>query len=633
MCIRDSDEDGLRIDRHERTFVVDADGSFTETIEEVRTVTSAAGLAAASVRTFEWNAVGSTLSVLDAYTLKSDGERVEVPAQLVGELREPHVGGIYQDIRYTVIEYPDVEPGDRVVARVRVARAVPFFPGEFFDAKHAPPEPIGTLRIAYDVPASMPLAADARGFRLESESRGAGRIVYRWVHDGDAPPVSEPLAVSPFDHADRLFVTTLRDYRALAHAYLRGTLGRADPTPAIRALARRIVHGTRGRHARAARLHAWVRKNIEVGGPHAGLSTVVPQAAQACLATREGDCKDRAALFEALLASAGIDSSPVLVNAGNAFALPRVATLGVFNHVITWIPSLSMFADASTETVEFGDLPAEVAGKPALVAKSGEIVLTPRRAALSHRVSTTTDVRGDGTARVVVVDRSHGWLSDARRRFFERNGADALEYAAAQLVAGSGLDGPARLVAQGSPQRGTFVMRLEGRLAGLVDADAARGRSLRALSTVGAGVASALSAWRAHVVHTVPSECASLDVAERARHTLAPGLAFGELPPTRVVAGDGFAYRATYRGGGRTLNVERTLRVDQEGPVCTVARTDALRELVRRVDEDLATRIGVRRAAARPQPRALSPQAAAPPRGRILRRGTAAPARRSARSA
>jgi len=632
-------DDGLRIERHERVFVVDPDGSFTETIEEERAVTSAAGLAGASVRTFEWNAAGSTLTVLDAGVLKPGGERVEVPAQRIGELREPHVGGIYRDVRYTVIEYPEVEPGDRVYARVRMARAVPFFGGEFFDAKHAPPEAIGLLRITYDMPASMPLVAESRGFRLEGETRTSARIVYRWVRDGSAPPVSEPLAVSPFDHADRLFVTTFPDYRELARAYVRGSLGRADPTPEIRALAQRVVHGARTRRERAARLHAWVRGNIEHGGPHTGVSTVVPQAAQACLAAREGDCKDRAALFEALLASVGIDSSPVLVNAGNAFTLPGVATLGVFNHVITWIPSLATFADASASTVAFGDLPGEVAGKPALVAKSGEIVRTPMRPALTQRVSTTADGHGDGSASVVVVDTARGWLAQSRRQFFERNGADALEYAAAHLVAGSGLDGRAKLapLAAPAPAPGTFAMKLEARVHGLLETDARGRRSLLAISGIGAGISSALAGWRVQVEHTVPSACGRFDVAERARHRLAPGVVLGTLPADRTVAGDGFAYRAAYRGAGRTLSVVRTLRVDQPGPVCTVARTDALRELVRRVDEDLRTRIPVRRErAGRPlrASRALRP-AAAPARGRrrTRRPGTAVPARRCARSA
>jgi transglutaminase-like putative cysteine protease len=50
--------------------------------------------------------------------------------------------------------------------------------------------------------------------------------------------------------------------------------------------------------------------------------------AGAILDKRYGDCKDHATLMEALLQTAGIASTPVLINAGNSYKLSPVAQDG-----------------------------------------------------------------------------------------------------------------------------------------------------------------------------------------------------------------------------------------------------------------------------------------------------------------
>ena len=85
------------------------------------------------------------------------------------------------------------------------------------------------------------------------------------------------------------------------------------------------------------------------------------------LANRYGDCKDHAALLEALLAAAGIDSTGALINSDNAYRLPRVPTLGVFNHVITYVPSLDLYLDSTAESIAAGYLPSSDLGKPVLL--------------------------------------------------------------------------------------------------------------------------------------------------------------------------------------------------------------------------------------------------------------------------
>jgi hypothetical protein len=93
---------------------------------------------------------------------------------------------------------------------------------------------------------------------------------------------------------------------------------------------------------------------------------VVPHDADVVLANRMGDCKDHTALLQALLAAKGIASTPALINSGSSYTLPEAPCIEAFNHVISYIPSLDLYADSTSEYTPFGSLPVSDAGKPVI---------------------------------------------------------------------------------------------------------------------------------------------------------------------------------------------------------------------------------------------------------------------------
>ena len=82
-------------------------------------------------------------------------------------------------------------------------------------------------------------------------------------------------------------------------------------------------------------------------------------------------------ILEAMLAAVGIDSTPALINAGTAFLLPQLPTPGVFDHVITYIPSLNLFLDSTSRFAPVGTLPNSDLGKPVVLTATGAISSTP----------------------------------------------------------------------------------------------------------------------------------------------------------------------------------------------------------------------------------------------------------------
>ncbi len=581
-------------ERLHRTIVVEADGSFVETIDDELAVEALDDAPPGMIqRVLHWNASAGTIEIVEAATIKPDGRRVPAPPEMMFEDRTTGTGGLFQDQRFVVVSFIEFEGGDRILLKARHRRTVPFFPGHFLEARGVPPQPVRDMRLVYDLPASMPLHHDAVGFELAEQPSAAGRRRYEWRHTGTRTPVVEHRVVAPGDYADRLFVSTFPDNRALARAYLEDAYPMADPTPRIRALALEITRDAGTPREQAKALHEWVRENIAYGGEYLGRASVVPRPAERTLAALEGDCKDHATLYEALLSAVGIDSSPVMINAGNAYALPEVPTLGVFNHVMTWIPSLQLFVDASSLAVDFGELPTELSDKPALIVKTGEVSRTPPQRPVVQSIRLEGRIARDRSARLRVAETTQGWFASTRRRVLDRGDGEFLERSAHSLLQAGRLTGHATLTDESADAgAGSSRMRLDAVVTGVMDDGGAP--RLRALSSVGIGIENALSDFAPFRSHAAPSICVPAQVEESARWTLPPGLSVARLPGALSIEGEGFRYRSQYRMAGSVVEIRRSLRLDFDSNVCSPERFRVVQRLASEVFEDLGTSVALR---------------------------------------
>jgi hypothetical protein len=444
----------------------------------------------------------------------------------------------------------------------------------------------------------MVLHFDALAYELESVERARGRVRQTWRHVGKRPAVNEHDVVAATDYADRLTVSTMRDYPTLARAYLSYAYHRADPTPAIRALALELTRGARTDRARAQALFEWVRGNVSYGGDHLGAATVVPKRAQATLDEREGDCKDQATLYQALLAAVGITSSSVMINATDAYRLPSVPTLGVFNHVLTWIPSLQVFVDTTVSHLAFGELPTALSDKPALIVKTGEIVRTQVQRPLVQSVRIDGAIDRDGGARFTLVDTPSGWFAGARHRFFDLADDDELHRASEGMLYMSRLIGNASVRGRVEPEKSAPVsLVMTAEVSGLMSEGETA--DLRAVSSVGVGIEQALDDFRMGYKRTAPAVCVSKHVNERASWRLDPGLVPIALPGGLSIRGHGFRYESRFRLAGQRLEISRSLAIDFERNVCTPEQMRIVQRLARDVLIDLEKTAQLRRSPSR----------------------------------
>lgn len=411
----------VKYSKYHVDYEVRGDGTHTERYDIVLAVLTDEGAAYANQANISYSASLETVEIISAFTVKNDGTQVPVPSRNIQE-REAIAGGgpMFSDIKTTVIIFPDVAAGDKVAYSYRHIQKTPLFPGHFsvrlaFDRLSA----YDDVRVTLSSPAdSIKLNVSAAGVDGGFAGVRDGRNSWAWTFSNDELLLPESGSVDPLDYGPRIVVSSFRDYGEVAASYEARAARKSVPTDRIRALAAELTKGIHGKKEQARALYNWVSTNINYAGNCIGTGSVVPHDAETVLANRLGDCKDHAALLQALLAAKGIESTPALVNFGGAYKLPEVATPFVFNHVINYIPGMDLYMDATAKLTPFAQLPTPVSDKPVIhTARYAGIRRTPAtdyRSTNSH-MSMTINIRDDGSADGLIKNRASGPFSDGVR--------------------------------------------------------------------------------------------------------------------------------------------------------------------------------------------------------------------------
>ncbi len=563
-CAGTGIDPSIVVERHVRHYVVEPDGTYRLTVDDMRTIAGPRALRDQGRFAIRYDWALDELVSVEAYTQKPGGQRIPVPSNAIRDQR---------DASARTVVFPDVAMGDQLVVHYVVRRRAPPLPGQFEDVAVMPFHVHRNTALVYDMPASLPLHADAVGFVPVPADSPPGRRRYQWRYVNGNDARVEAGAVSVLDDGHRLAVSTFADYPALAAAMRDAAAGKALPSPAIATLAHRLADDLPDTRARVLALSDWVRQHIR----HADAGT--PHPASTVFDTRHGDDKDHATLLQAMLAAIGIDSTPALVNGGNAYKLPDVPVLAVLDHVMVYVPALDLFVDPAAASVQAGYLPPALLGKPVLLLRSGTFAMTPVLQAQKVRAVATVEVDRDGHVTFDVDRTLSGALAEPLRTM-------------ARDVAAAGREHTARPNLRDVKQSGGDDDTLT--LSGTDDIGALRaGRTLathhRAWSAVDATVAGLTQERERH--HDFV--CPAIDAEDEIRLRLPPGLHAASLPaPASVITG-GIFYRASYARANDGVLVTRRLTFRHGRATCTPEDNRAMRPALERIRRDLRTRIPV----------------------------------------
>ncbi len=581
---------------YDRTQIdVRADGTATETREWATKVLTEQGVSSANEAEVSYSQELQNADILEAYTIKADGRRIDAPKsnyQRSSETGSDGASPMFSDLQSESVVFPEVGVGDTVVFKYRIVDREALFPGQFSFARSFSKFSVeDEVSIRLSAPSSMKMNVLARGVDGGAVEAAAGQNRWEWHYHNAEMTRPERGAVSSFDYGPLVVATTFKDYGDIAAAYESRARPKETVTPPIHALAAQLTHGITEPREQVRALYDWVSKNIKFAGNCVGSGSVVPHEADRVLANRMGDCKDHVALMQALMSDLGIHSTPALINARDVYKLPGVPTMEVFNHVINYVPSLDLFVDATAEDVLFGELPNSEYGKPVLLTADYQgIRYTPKRDNRNDRtvMSTQIEFAADGSAVAMVnVDVQGSWAASVRDSFGYIS-PNMEDLSVRRMLTGNGFIGVGTLIRpdpKGPPDHARHGG--EFHLSEVLDLPGPGAWPIS--SPYGSGISvGSMRAILNEAPRTVDFECSAWGY-RRDEFTLKlpPGSKLLAVPRDRSVKAKWASYQSHYTSEGNVLTVVRDLQDNTPGPVCSPQDAEALKPFAAEVLKDL----------------------------------------------
>lgn len=402
LCLAGPD---VQLNRLHIDVKVERDGSYVETTDLIEQLNSERAVHDAGQIKLPYSASLDTFEIVEAQTLKKRGETVRVPASSIfvqdGLISDQGVTS-YQDIKTTVVVFPNLEAGDSVRISYKRSRRKPALPGIYtFTHVFEPTFVTADAVITLDAPKDYPLTVEAVDVGADPAQTAGDRVRYRWTYHNSNPQWPEDRAIDAVAYAPRILVSSAASYGDIAAASRTTFAGKAAVTPQVKALAADITKGAKTPREQAQRIHEWVSRNIRYFAIVLDVGGYVPRDADEILSSRFGDCKDHAIMMQALLAARGIAAVPALLTTEALYDFPKVPVMSSFNHVILYVPSLDAWLESNVRSIPFGVLPYQDADKPVvLLDGQGTLARTPAVTGASNRMklSTRITVAADGSA-------------------------------------------------------------------------------------------------------------------------------------------------------------------------------------------------------------------------------------------
>jgi transglutaminase-like putative cysteine protease len=589
------------IERDVHLFTVQKDGSVEEHDDTVLRANTMSGVDDIAQRYVWFNKDIEQVQLLAAETLDPDGAAHPVGPEAIRDVQEPRSAGApsFEDGVLRTVIFPGVEPGSRVHLAFRKTRTRPLQAGTFAYLVEPTRDPVELQRLIFDLPADVPLYADARGYVAVPPVTTNGRTRYEFDYQHGPYAPLEAGAVGYANWGDRLMVSTVPDFASFAARYRGPAADATASDPAIVRLAQSLTADSADPRVKAQRLYDWMRLNIRYVALFLGETAAIPHKAIDILRNRYGDCKDHVALYGALLAAVGIRSEAVLLNLGPYYSLPDVPGYGTsaINHAIIWIPELSLYADTTAGGTAFGYLAPGVMDRPVLLVGEGVLSRTPATQLRERSARVQIDIDESGAAHYAYRAEDAGFTAEIERNTFRRATRQRTQQIAANRLLQTGLHGTTQLrTAELGATDGPFATSMQGTVAHFVWTDGAT--AVPALTSFAGGMGSQVQAWLAEPVRTQPWTCIGGEFDETLEMTLPRFVRVTDLPSDTALQDRflTFSSNYVYDPAARVLQVRRHLRAAFGHQMCSASEFAGMHDDLERIERDLEAELVVKAA-------------------------------------
>lgn len=371
----DYSKEGSVIQQERTSFTFQNDGSGDEVQYANIRIQSAQAVQAFGQLVFTYSAASDKISVDFVRVHKPDGRVVTAGPDAVQDLSSPveRVAPMYTDVRQIHVTVPDLNVGDTLEYQIHSVTVQPVIPGQFFTSWNSSKQVI-TLDDVFqlNVPSSRQLhIKTSNGIAAPNVQNQGDRRIYTW-HSSFTKRPDDSSNDDKHKKPEKpkvpdVQVSTFENWQQLGQWYASLQKPRAAVSATIRTKADGLVKGLSTPASKVNAIYDYVSKNIRYVSLSFGVGRFQPHSADDVLANQYGDCKDKATLFEALLAAENIDSYPVLINSQLKID-PDMPSPGQFDHVINIVAynGQNHWADTTPGVAPFGFLMPQLLDKQAL---------------------------------------------------------------------------------------------------------------------------------------------------------------------------------------------------------------------------------------------------------------------------
>ena len=397
-------ESPVQIEKLETTYRFECDGSGQMKVHARWQALTAAGVKMVSQFSIPYASELEEVRVAYFKTVKKNGETLEGDSKQVFESTPPTEvsAPVFSGTKLKQFVLPNVEVGDSVEYEF-TKTTKPQKPNEFW-AIHLPLRNVvvRSESVTLDIPADRKVILHFDSALPHTTEKSGGRDVEKWTF-------SNP-AIAPATDGKPIFaVSTILSWDALGE-WLRSLNNEsAAVTPEIKSLVEKLVAGKTAEKQKVDAIYQYVSTNIRYVSISFGLGRLQPHWAGEVLKNAYGDCKDKSALFSALLQAAGIRSHAVLASPGNGIVEPEVPMPTQFTHEFTAVDggSSTAFLDTTLEFAEPEVLMPGVRGKKALLIEQNksQLINIPERSPVPE--STVSKLTGKVSASGKFTGENH----------------------------------------------------------------------------------------------------------------------------------------------------------------------------------------------------------------------------------
>lgn len=589
----------VRVERLHVTYVLDSDGRRVETRESAVKILRPHAIERARQRRLAYSTSVERAEIVEAYTRKPNGARVEVPeSNYQFDVNKGREGGspAFSDQTTLTLVYPDVAAGDVVVLKYRITETEPMFPGEFsVDERFSRAAAYDDVEVRIDAPVTLWSQHSVKDMAPVLDEARDGRRILSWSWKNPGPPRIKRGEAAVYDpeREPGYAYSTFHDYGEIAEAYGARARAKAVVTDRTRDLASEVTKGVEDARERARLLYEWVAENIDYAGNCIGVGAVVPRDQAFVLDNHIGDCKDHATLLQALLSAKGIESTQALVNAGTVYRLPEVPVVSMVNHVILYVPSLELYLDPTSDATPFGMLPLSDVDKPVLLVDGHHDGLrTPPLASSANRqiAKSRVTLKPDGTAAGAVQVSSMGvfasWGRERLRNMTDRQRDEYLE----KFYRRDNATGFGRLASEDpKPLRDTFSYEVTFETEGLAQVPGPGALRIGPLYATEAPIFMMVAA--ADEENGEDASCFGGTVVEEYVYELPDGMKVIAVPKDVNLSNGTTTYRATYSLQGSTLTARREMVDTVDRNVCSASLQREFATLAKQIVADLKSQV------------------------------------------